>query len=65
MKLDYLDIVNRSYTGKKITKDDWDYKYIIETTQEMVEKYEITWDKEDITPDNPELADKIFFAAKE
>lgn len=65
MTRNYLEIVERASTGPEVSKDDWDFDYIIMTTKDMVEKYNLTWDPEVITPDNPDLADRIFKAAKE
>ena len=65
MTRNYLEIVERSNTGSKVSKDDWDFDYIIMTTKEMVEKYDLSWNPDLITPDDPDLADRIFKAAKE
>ena len=37
----------------------------MENVQEIVEKYDISWNKNIIVPDDSELADKVFNAAKE
>lgn len=65
MTRNYLEIVERATTGPKVSKDDWDFDYIIMTTKEMVEKYNLSWNPNVITPDDPDLADRIFKAAKE
>jgi methylamine--corrinoid protein Co-methyltransferase len=60
----YLEISERARTGQALSKEDWDFK-IIEKVQALVEKYDLTWDETDITPDQPDLADRIFTAGKE
>ncbi|MBF9016618.1 MULTISPECIES: monomethylamine:corrinoid methyltransferase [unclassified Oceanispirochaeta] len=60
----YLDITERARTGAPLSKEDWDFR-IIEKVQALVDKYELTWDKQKITDNNPDLADRIFKAGKE
>ena len=60
----YLEISERAKTGEPMSKEDWDFR-IIEKVQEMVEKYDLSWSKENITPDDPDLADRVFKAGKE
>lgn len=60
----YLDITERARTGAPLSKEDWDFR-IIEKVQALVDKYDLTWDKEKITDNNPGLADRIFKAGKE
>ena len=55
----YLEISERAKTGEPMSKEDWDFR-IIEKVQEMVEKYDLSWSKENITPDDPDLADRVF-----
>ena len=65
MSFDYLEILDRASDSPKITKNEWDYEQIALTTRALVKKYGITWDKEVIIPDNPNLADAVFQAALE
>ncbi len=60
----YLDLVNRSNTGEKVSKDDWDMDYIIDTVMELVEDYDFSWDKQVIIPEDDELLDQMLEAAK-
>jgi len=60
----YLNISERARTGESLSKEDWDFR-IIEKVQELVEKYSLSWDTNDITPDHPDLADRVFIAGKE
>ncbi|QEN06579.1 monomethylamine:corrinoid methyltransferase [Oceanispirochaeta crateris] len=60
----YLDISERARTGQTLSKEDWDFR-IIEKVQALVEKYELAWDDQVITPDHPDLADRVFAAGKE
>lgn len=59
----YLDIIDRSQTGPVVKKNDWDLETVVMTTKKLVRKYNLTWDKEHVVPDDPDLADRIFAAA--
>ena len=61
----YLELCERSHTGEKVSKDDWDMDYIIDTVQELVEEYEFEWDKQVIIPQDETLFADMFAAAKE
>lgn len=60
----YLEFCERSHTGEKVTKDEWDMDYIIDTVREIVEDYEFDWDKEVIIPEEDKLFEDMFAAAK-
>lgn len=61
----YLDVVERGYSGKSVTKEEWDFDYILMKTRELVEKYDLSWDQDNITPVDDDLVDKIYEAGKE
>ncbi len=60
----YLELCERSHTGEKVTKDDWDMDYIIDTVRDLVEEYEFEWDKQVIIPEDEKLFADMFEAAK-
>lgn len=61
----YLDVVERGYSGKSVTKEEWDFDYILMKTRELVEKYDLSWDQDNITPVDDDLVDRIFKAGEE
>lgn len=61
----FLELYERSKTGTKVKKDDWDMEYIIDNVQELVEKYDLSWDKKVLIPENEDLFDRLFSAARE
>lgn len=61
----YMEIVERSHTGTRVSKDDWDFEYIVLKVRDLVEKYDLSWDKDVITPDDSELVDRLFKAGRE
>lgn len=61
---EYLELCNRSNTGEKVTKEDWDMDYIIDEVRDMVDEYGFSWDKQVIVPKDDKLLDNMFEAAK-
>ncbi|MBQ8663013.1 MAG: monomethylamine:corrinoid methyltransferase [Eubacterium sp.] len=61
----YLELCERSNTGTKVSKDDWDMDYIVENVMELVEDYEFEWDKQVVIPEDEQLFADMFKAAKE
>ena len=52
---EYLEICSRSYTGTKVTKNEWDMDYLIDEVRELVEEYSFSWDKEVLIPQDDRL----------
>ena len=65
MILSYLDIIDRANNGPYISEENWDLEKVAMTTMRIVEKYDLTWDPEQIVTDDPGLADTIFEAGLE
>jgi len=60
----YLEICERSETGSKVSKEEWDLDYIIDGVRELVEEYDFAWDKNVLIPNDDRLLDQMFEAAK-
>lgn len=64
----FLELYQRSQTGKKISKEDWDIEYVVETVMELVDDFDLAdWNRsynEQIIPEDEELFTNIFEAAK-
>lgn len=64
----FLELYQRGQTGKKISKEDWDIEYVVETVMELVDDFDlIDWNRsynEVIIPEDEELFDNIFEASK-
>jgi len=61
----FLNLYERSKTGEKVSKEDWDMDYIIDNVMELVEEYEFDWDKDILIPQDDQLLDDMFAAARE
>ena len=65
MIFSYLDILDRAKTGPQVKKNDWDLEHVVIPTKQIVRKYDLTWDKQSVVPNDPDLADRVFQAALE
>ncbi len=65
MACNYLGFIERAQTGPMVKKEDWDLDQIALTTKRLVKKYNITWNPEEVVPNNPDLADRVFQAGLE
>ncbi len=60
----YLELCERSSTGPKVSKDDWDVDYIITGVRDLVDEYDFSWDKNVLIPTDKKLLDQLFEAGK-
>lgn len=60
----YLEICERSNSGPKVSKEDWDLDYVIDGVRELVDEYDFSWDKNVLVPNDGLLLEKMFEAAK-
>ena len=61
----YLDIIKRSKTGPEVSKQDWDMEHVVLPTMDLVGKYDLTWDRDVVIPDDNALIDRVFRAGLE
>lgn len=64
-EFDYLTILDRAESGPYLSEDDWDLEKVSLTTRRLTRKYKLTWDPQQVTPDDPGLADAVFAAGLE
>lgn len=62
---DYLTILDRAESGPYLSEEDWDLEKVSLTTRRLTRKYKLTWDPQQVTPDDPGLADAVFAAGLE
>jgi methylamine--corrinoid protein Co-methyltransferase len=65
MHVDMWDIWERTETGPICPAKDFDLKVVAAKTRELVKKYEITYDPEQIVPTDDDLIDRIYEAGVE
>ena len=60
--MDFLELVNRGYTGEAVTKDDWAMDYIVQPIMDIVDEFDLSHDKGDFLLHDKDQA-KAFFDA--
>lgn len=60
----YLEICERSNTGVKVSKEEWDMDYVIDAVRELVDEYDFSWDKNVLVPCDDKLLDQMIEAGK-
>lgn len=62
-----LNVIDKSENGPIVDENEWDAKYIGETVQSLIEKYDVQWDMQDqfVVCSDDGLADRTFEAGLE
>ena len=58
-------IIQRSEQGPVVEKNIWDFDHVMQVTRNLAKKYDLTWDPEEIIPQNAALIDRCFEAGLE
>ena len=61
----YLALINRARTGTAVSKEDWDLEKIVLTTRQLVKKYLLSWNPEEVVPLDPDISNRVFQAGLE
>jgi len=61
----FMDVINRASTGPYYTEKDYNLKVFVPKLREVVKKYEIKCDPENVIPSGDDLADRVFKAGIE
>ncbi|GAB4479399.1 MAG: monomethylamine methyltransferase MtmB [Anaerolineales bacterium] len=62
---DYIEILDRAYTGEYISEENWDLEKVAATARRLVKKYRLEWDRNQVIPTDENLIDAIFNAGLE
>ncbi len=60
-----LQVLEKAESGPIVTEKEFDNEYIRRPIAELVEKYDVSWDKELTVPHDDALADRVFLAGLE
>lgn len=63
--LNYLEILDRANEGPYLKEEEWDLDKVAATTAELVHRYHLKWNPEEIITDDGGLADAVFEAGLE
>ena len=61
----YLDLEQRSYSGVAVSKETWDLDYVALPIMDLVEKYELRREPDEIIATDPKEIRKYYAAARE
>ena len=61
----FLELERRSHNGEQLDKESWDVDRVVMGTAEIVEKYSLAWDKNDLCPVDDELCRRYYEAGRE
>jgi len=61
----FMDVINRASTGPYYSEKDYNLKVFVPKLKEVVRKYEIKCDPENVVPCDDDLADRVFKAGIE
>lgn len=61
----YLDILHRCENGTVTSKQNWDFSHIMLNIRELVKKYNLTWQPDQVIPTDLSIADRVFQAGLE
>jgi methylamine--corrinoid protein Co-methyltransferase len=58
----YQEILDRANEGKYCTEEEWDLDKVAMTTRRIVAEHDLSWNPDQVVPNDPALADTIFEA---
>ena len=65
MALNYLELEERSYAGEMLDKESWDLDRVAVAVSELVGKYGLSWDKDNLIPCDDEMCRQYYAAGRE
>ncbi len=65
MHVDFMEVMRRTESGPFVEERDFDIEVIFKTSRELIKKYGIQYDRQQLITLNPEMADAAFKAGLE
>lgn len=62
--LSILEVSERGYSGPRMTKDDFDVEEIVMKVAELVDEYDLTWDRDELIVTDAAKLDRFFLAGR-
>jgi methylamine--corrinoid protein Co-methyltransferase len=63
--INFLELAERSHSGEAIDKETWDLDHIAIPVTEIVQKYQLTWNREELIPTDRDLLQRYYQAGRE
>jgi methylamine--corrinoid protein Co-methyltransferase len=60
-----LSVLDKAENGPVLEENDWDFNYINRSIKELIQKYDIRWEKDVMVPADDALADRLYEAGFE
>ncbi len=60
MHVDFMEVMRRTESGPFVEERDFDIEVIFKTSRELIKKYGIQYDRQQLITLNPEMADAAF-----
>jgi methylamine--corrinoid protein Co-methyltransferase len=65
MASNYFEFIERAGCGPAISKEDWDFDKVTLAVRSLVKKYQLSWNPQEIIPQDNDLLDRLFQAGLE
>ena len=62
--MDYLELVERAYTGEKVSKEDWDIDYVVEPVMDLLDEYDLSYEKGGIVATDEDMLRRFYEAGR-
>lgn len=62
--MNYLDIVERAYTGEKVSKEDWDLDYVVEPVMDLLEEFDLHYEAGEVIAYDEEMLRRFYAAGR-
>lgn len=62
--MDYLELVERAYTGEKVSKQDWDIDYVVEPIMDLLDEYDLSYEKGDVIAYDEDMLRRFYEAGR-
>lgn len=60
----YLDIVERAYTGEKVSKQDWDIDYVAMPIMEILDDFDLSYEKGEVIAFDDDMLRRFYQAGR-
>ena len=65
MALNFLEMEKRSYSGEMLDKESWDLDRVAIPAAEIIDKYELEWDRTTLLPNDDAMCRNYYAAGRE
>ena len=63
--MDFIDIVERSYTGEKVSKEDWDIDYVAMPVKDLLDDFDLGYETGDVMAYDEDMLRRFYAAGRQ